>query len=76
MQRFADAFVRNADGSWFCRATVDFIAPNGERASVTPGVTYRPGKLVMGFDIATWLDDWADHRKAPAGVSFEPRREP
>lgn len=33
--------------------------------TLTPGVTYRRGKLVQGYDVAQWLDDWNDHRAEP-----------
>lgn len=70
MKKFADAFVRNADGSWFCRAPAEFIAPNGVRMGVTPGATYRAGKPLNGIDIAKWLDDWDAHGAKPPGVDF------
>ena len=70
VQRFAEAFVRNRDGSWFCRAPVQFMAVAGEIHTVTPGVTYRRGKLVHGVDIAQWLDDWHAHGASPPGVNF------
>lgn len=66
---FWNAFVRNPDGSWFCRTTTHLIGPQGP-LSVTPGVTYRKGKPVRGYDIAQWLDDWNDHRVAPVGIQF------
>jgi hypothetical protein len=70
MQKFADCFVRNPDGSWFCRAPAEFIDPHGERHSLTPGVTYRPGRGFAGVDIAKWLDDWQRAKITPAGFSF------
>ena len=70
MQKFADAFVRNPDGSWFCRAPAEFIPPTGDRVTVTPGVTYRVGKLAHGWDVARWLNEWTQHGRAPIGVSF------
>jgi hypothetical protein len=70
VQKFAEAFVRNPDGSWFCRARAEFVAPDGERMNVTPGASYRRGKLYSGQDIARWLDDWNAHRAVPPGVVF------
>jgi hypothetical protein len=70
VQKFAEAFVRNPDGSWFCRAPGEFVHPNGERVSVTPGVTYRRGGSLHGIDVARWLDDWANHGKQPPDVVF------
>ena len=70
MQKFADAFVRNADGSWFCRAPAEFVAHSGVRMSVTPGATYRRGRPFNGMEIARWLDDWDAHGTQPPGVEF------
>jgi alpha-glucuronidase len=71
MKRFADAFVQNADGSWFCKAPVEFVDPKGTRWNVTPGVTYRPGKnLIAGYDIAGWLAAWYVSESAPLGIDF------
>ena len=60
MEKFAAAFVRTTDG-WFCREPVHFVGANGPM-TVTPGVTYRKGRPVQGYDVATWLDEW----QAPA----------
>jgi len=69
IEKFARAFVRNPDGSWFCREPVHFVGPNGSMTT-TPGVTYRRGKLSQGYDIALWLDEWQDHQIVPIGVHF------
>lgn len=70
MQKFADAFVRNEDRSWFCRAPVQFMLPSGDVVTVTPGVTYRRGKLFHGVDIARWLDEWTTQGVRPLEVHF------
>jgi hypothetical protein len=70
MKRFADAFVRNPDGSWFCRAPAEFVTHEGVRRSVTPGATYRLGKPLDGIDIARWLEEWNAHGVQPPGVEF------
>jgi hypothetical protein len=69
MENFAKAFVRNPDGTWFCRAPVQFIGAHGP-ATTTPGVTYRRGGGVYGYDIAQWLDDWERHGKGPIHIQF------
>jgi hypothetical protein len=69
IEKFARAFVRNNDGSWFCREPVHLVGPNGPMTT-TPGVTYRRGKLSQGYDLAMWLDEWHDHQTAPIGVHF------
>jgi hypothetical protein len=69
LEKLAAAFVRNPDGSWFCRDVVHFVSHNGPM-STTPGVTYRRGKAVQGYDIAAWLDEWHERRVAPIGVSI------
>lgn len=70
MQKFVDAFVRNQDGSWFCRAPAHLIGANGP-FTATPGVTYRRGRPINGYDIALWLDIWSEQRIAPIGVEFQ-----
>ncbi len=69
MERFASAFVRNPDGSWFCRRAVHFVGAQGP-LTTTPGVSYRKGKPLMGYDIAQWLDEWRHHQVAPIGIQF------
>jgi hypothetical protein len=68
-EKFCAAFVRNPDGSWFCRAVAHLLGPQGP-LTVTPGVTYRKGRPVQGYDIAQWLDDWNNHRAVPVGIQF------
>jgi hypothetical protein len=69
VQKFVEAFVQNPDGSWFCRASVQFVGPSGP-FTTTPGATYRRGQAINGYDIAAWLDDWQKHKRAPLGVAF------
>lgn len=69
IDKFVRAFVRNPDGSWFCREPILIVGMNGS-ASTTPGVTYRKGKLVNGYDVAQWLEDWQQYRVRPLGVEF------
>ena len=69
MQRFVDAFVRNPDGSWFCRAPIHFVGPSGPFTS-TPGVTYRKGQTINGYDLAAWLDAWREFQREPIGIRF------
>jgi hypothetical protein len=69
IDKFARAFVRNPDGSWFCREPVQIIGPNGPMTA-TPGVTYRQGRPVQGYDLAQWLDDWHAREAPPAGIEF------
>ena len=55
------SFCRNADGSWTCTEYVTFDGPGG-RIQVTPGSTFYPGTMFMGFDIAMWLQQALDDR--------------
>ena len=65
--KFADAFVRNPDGSWFCRAAKHIVGPNGP-LTITPGVSYRAGRPVNGYDIGQMLTDWHYHRVEPLHI--------
>jgi hypothetical protein len=67
--RFAEAFVQNTDGSWFCRAPAHFLGRNGPHTT-TPGVTYRRGRPTQGYDIAEWLDNWTKSGHPPVGIEF------
>ena len=69
IEKFARAFVRNPDGSWFCREPVHIEGFNGPMTT-TPGVTYRKGKLVQGYDVARWLDEWLEQKAEPIGIRF------
>ena len=55
MERFVQAFRRNADGSWTCMQAATLDAPGG-RIQVTPGSTFYPGTQFMNLDIARWLE--------------------
>ena len=61
--------MRNPDGSWFCREPVHIVGHHGPMTT-TPGVIYRRGKTVQGYDVARWLDDWHGMRLQPIGVRF------
>jgi hypothetical protein len=69
IRKFANAFVRDGDGSWFCRAPAHFLGPYGPM-TVTPGVTYRRGEPIDGYDIARWLDEWESRQQAPIEIAF------
>jgi len=69
MHKFYEAFVQNPDGSWFCRAPAQLIGPNGPY-STTPGITYRRGRPIQGYDIAEWLDAWKTEGQRPVGIEF------
>ena len=67
--KFPDGFVRNPDGSWFCRSPRHIVGPNGP-VTTTPGVTYRRGVPLNGYDIGAWLDDWERTRQLPLNIQF------
>ena len=71
MDKFANCFVRNPDGTWFCRAPIHIIGPNGP-VTTTPGTSFRPGKLLNGYDIGAWLEAWNETGRAPLNVQFHP----
>ena len=52
----SSAFYRNEDGSWICIDPVTIEHPKG-RVQIAPGTTLSPGRLYMGIDLATWLDE-------------------
>lgn len=54
-QKLVDGFVRVNEGEWLCRAPVTIHGPQGAVAA-TPGVVYRKGRPVRGFDVAAFLD--------------------
>jgi hypothetical protein len=66
---FAQAFVRNPDGSWFCRAPVQIVGPQGP-FTFTPGTTFSKGKSINGYQVAEWLDDWHEHGRIPIRIAF------
>jgi hypothetical protein len=69
LEKLKESFARVAQGEWFCRAPVTFIGPAG-RAEVTPGVSYRKGRLTSGLDVADVLDTWHATGKLPLNVSL------
>ena len=71
MQRLPQAFTRVREGEWFCIAPLMFETRRG-RVGVTPGVTYRRGKLILGFDVADALDTWHATGKLPPDVVLMP----
>jgi hypothetical protein len=71
MRRLPEAFSRIIEGEWFCVAPIVFQTPGGE-VGTTPGVTYRRGKPVLGFDVAEALDTWRATGQLPPNVSVKP----
>jgi hypothetical protein len=57
------AFWRNEDGSWICIDPVTLDHPSG-RIQLSPGTTLLPGEIFMGVDVAAWLDEQDQLRKA------------
>jgi hypothetical protein len=55
MEKFVQAFRRNADGSWTCTAPATLEGPTG-RIQVTPGSTFFPGTRFMNVDLAILLE--------------------
>ena len=55
MEKFVQAFRRNADGSWTCTDAATLDGPQG-RIQVTPGSRFYPGTRFMNVDLARWLD--------------------
>jgi len=70
MDEFARHFCRNSDGSWTCLSAGTFSGPNG-RIQVTPGSTFYPGTMFMGFDLAAWLDEELADQTSECAVSNE-----
>ena len=66
MENFSRAFVKLPDGGWFCKEVATLESQSGS-IRITPGTTWKRGKLFMGVDIAQWLDDYAHNRSLPPG---------
>jgi hypothetical protein len=69
LEKLKEAFARVGHGEWFCRAPVTFAGPTG-RVEVTPGVSYRRGRLLAGLDVADMLDVWHATGKLPPNISL------
>ena len=52
---FASNFCRHRDGSWTCISPATFEVQSG-RIQVAAGSRFYPGTILMGFDIAEWLE--------------------
>ena len=61
-------FTRVREGEWFCTAPATFHTPVGV-VTTTPGVTYRSGRIVFGFDVASALDTCLATGSLPPNVS-------
>lgn len=70
LEKIREAFARVGQGEWFCRAPVTFIAPMG-RIEVTPGVSYRRGRLLSGLDVADVLDAWHATGRLPPNIAVK-----
>lgn len=68
MQRVPQGFTRVREGEWFCTAPATFLTPVGP-VTTTPGVTYRSGRMISGFDVATALDTCLATGRLPPNVS-------
>jgi hypothetical protein len=47
------------------------VGPNGA-VTTTPGTSFRPGKLLHGYDIGAWLEEWKNTGRPPMNVQFHP----
>lgn len=70
LEKIKEAFARVGQGEWFCRAPVTFIGPMG-KVEVTPGVSYRKGRLLSGLDVAEMLDAWHATGRLPPNISLK-----
>ena len=52
----ADAFERDARGTWYCKETCAIEMGNKE-ITFTEGMTFTKGVLFMAVDVAKWLDE-------------------
>ena len=69
MERPAECFRRNRDGSWTCIAHATLQTPKG-RIQVTEGSRFYPGTRFMGLDMAKWLESQrGDRAKMDASAS-------
>lgn len=55
--RLKDAVTRLTGGEWFCRAPVTIQGPAAS-FDLTPGATYRKGRVFNGVDVVAVLDIW------------------
>jgi hypothetical protein len=60
-----NAFWRNEDGSWICIDPVTIDHPQG-RIQIAPGTLLLPGEIFMGVDVAAWLEEQDQQRRAAA----------
>ena len=51
-----DGFQRNANGSWTSLKPFNISGPSGGQISAGAGVTFTPGTLFNGVDLAAWLE--------------------
>lgn len=68
MQQVPQGFTRVRDGEWFCTAPTTFQTPVGP-VTTTPGVTYRSGRMIFGFDVAHALDTCLATGRLPPNVT-------
>lgn len=62
--RLKDAVTRMTGGEWFCRAPVTIHGPSAS-FDLTPGATYRRGRMFNGVDVVAVLDTWLDTGSLP-----------
>lgn len=70
VEKIKEAFARVGQGEWFCRAPVTFVGPMG-KVEVTPGVSYRKGRLLSGLDVADVLDTWHATGRLPPNITLK-----
>jgi hypothetical protein len=63
-ERLSEAVVPLPGGGWFCRAPITIHGPGGQ-AELTPGATYRAGRVFGGIDVAWVLDSWRASGRLP-----------
>ncbi len=51
-----DSFRKNPDGSWTSIEPVSILDHDGNDVSVSEGINFSRGTLLMGIDWSKWLD--------------------
>ena len=64
---FLNRFQRHPNGVWACTKPIKIDGPSGP-FTIRPGVSFSPGALLLGLDLAKELDQLAAKYRPKSGA--------
>jgi hypothetical protein len=69
---FLNRFERQPNGAWACTKPINIDGPNGP-FTIRAGVSFSPGKSLLGLDLAQELDQMAAEQRLDSSWLVRPK---